>query len=191
MIIPKVNVPEGKIGDWWIEKHVVREGDLIKQLGSFFNTGRIVPPGEYTRLVCGKTVVMSDTPDEMRDHYEVVYKAIGNVLIAGLGLGVVANAILIKSDVDMVTVIEKNKEVIDLVGPHYKSIYGDRINIIHADIFKWHPERGAYYDVAWYDVWNTVCGDNYEEMKFLHRRFAKKTGWQGSWLKDVCRILSK
>jgi spermidine synthase len=183
----KVDVPEGEKGDWRITKYTVGEKDRIHQLSSMFNSGRYVPDGTYTRLIRNNKCIMSDTPDEVRDHHEIIHYAKGNVLIVGLGLGMVLNAIAKREDVTHVTIIEKSQDVIDLVSDHYLKKYLNKITIINADIFDWIPNKDCYYDFAWYDIWDDLCTDNLEEMKKIHRKLAKKTGWQGSWGREFLK----
>ncbi len=95
----KVNLPEGTSGDWKIEHF-----EVDKKAASFGTiraiaggTGRSVPEGRYTGLYRGQSLIMSDTPDEIRDHMIVVHEARrrgGHVLINGLGLGMVTAAVL-------------------------------------------------------------------------------------------------
>jgi hypothetical protein len=186
----KVDVPEGKSGDWSISKFTVsaedeKWGRLRAAISS--SRGRFVPAGTYTGLYHKNSVVMSDTPDEIRDHWEPIHYSSGNVLIAGLGLGVVLQAILNKPTVENVTVIEKSADVIKLVGRHYSERFGGRVKIINDDILTWKPERGTHYKVAWFDIWNDLCTDNLPQMKLLHRKFARKSDWKGSWGREWLR----
>ena len=176
----KVNLPEGNCGIWKVEKFSVEENDLSQSL-SMMKTSRYVPGGNYTKLTRNGFTIMSDTPDEIRDHMHIIKEARGNVLIAGLGLGVVLSGIARKDEVDSITVIEKFEDVINLVADHYIKKYPNKIKIICCDIFDWKPEKDVYYDFAWYDIWDNLCIDNLEDMKKLHRKFGRKTGWQGSW----------
>jgi len=57
----------------------------------------------------------------------------------------------------------------------------DRLEIIHADLFEWRPPKGQRYGMAWFDVWPTICQDNWDEMKLLQRRYGSKADWKGSW----------
>lgn len=138
-----------------------------------------IPEGEYTSLTCkGRGIVMSDTPDEMRDHYHAFWKAKGHVLINGLGLGMVLGAILRKPEVEHVTVIEIDPDVIDLVGPHYAC---GRLTIINVDAFEYVPPKGARFGAAWHDIWDDYCADNLPEMTRLKRRYGRRADWQGCW----------
>lgn len=183
----QVNLPEGQIGKWKVEKFTVTpEDEELERMRAFSNGGRFVRAGTYTQLMRGETLVMSDTPDEIRDHREPIYKAVGHCLVNGLGLGVVVNAMLKRQQVEHVTVIEIAPEVIQLVGQHYLAIYGDRLQIICSDALTWTPPKGTRYNVVWHDIWDTICADNLPEMHKLHRRYGRYADWQGSWCRWRC-----
>lgn len=184
--IPNVSVPEGASGSWRVERFTVsEEAAKMEAIRAIFTPGgRGVPAGDYTRLMRGGTVVMSDTPNEKRDHAWFVYQAKGRVLINGLGLGMVLGAILLKEAVTHVTVVEASEDVIQLVAPSYAD---PRVNIIHADAMKWKPPAGERYDTVWHDIWDDICADNLPEMATLHRRYGRRAAWQGSWARDLCK----
>lgn len=143
----------------------------------------------FAQLYVGGTMWMSDTADERRDHWQIVREAKGDVLIGGLGLGVVALACALKDEVDTVTVIEINADVAELVRPHLEAVT-DKINIIVADIFEWKLPKGAMWDAIWFDVWADICTDNLPEITKLNRKFArrrKKDGWRGAWVEGQLR----
>ena len=186
-------IPEGVVGDWAVERFTVTkeqaEMDRLRSMFAYGSRGRCVPEGTYTRLRRGGAVWMSDTPDEIADHYEPIRRAKGEVLIHGLGLGVVANACLMKPEVDRVTVVELAAEVIELVGPWLQAqatAHGTPLCIVHDDALTWTPTRGARWDMVWHDIWPTICYDHLEDMKRLHRRFGRRASWQGSWARDLC-----
>ena len=116
----------------------------------------------------------------------MVARAEGDVLIAGLGLGMVLTGILDKSEVNTVTVIEKSRDVIDLVEPHIEHI---KLNIICADIFDWVPPKGHKWDVIYFDIWQNASIDLEQSTK-LKRKFARrKQGikWMKSWNEEATR----
>ena len=188
----QVDVPEGQIGDWWIEKHTVtKEEAALGAMRAAFGSGRCVPEGTYTGLkrkggFGGSTLVMSDSPDEIRDHWEPIHKATGHCLVNGLGLGVVLNAMLMKDEVEHVTVIELSTDVIQLVEPHWREKWGDRFTVINADAFEHKPPKGERYNVVWHDIWDTICADNLPDMHKLHRKYGRRADWQGSWCRCLC-----
>lgn len=183
----KVDVPEGQVGNWKVERFEVSEKDAaFEQIRAVMHGGRGVPAGHYTRLKRGGALVMSDTPDEIRDHLCAIGRAKGNVLINGLGLGVVVQAMLNKPEVEHLTVIEISPEVCQLVGEHYQARFNGKLNIIEADAFDWQPPKGERYNVVWHDVWDHICSDNLPEMHRLHRKYGRRCDWQGSWCRDLC-----
>ncbi len=180
----KVNISEGQIGKYKIEKFTTDRIDFHSLLH-----GRKVPLGQqFTSLTKDGSVIMSDTPAECNDHSYFIHKAKGNILIAGLGIGYVLQEIAKKDSVTHITVVEISSEVIQLVWSCYKDKFGDKIDIVNEDIFEWKPPKGIKYDCAWYDIWDNICSDNYDDMKKLHRKFAKKvTIYQGSWSKEYLK----
>lgn len=181
------NIPEGKAGNWRIETFIVPKNSIQNLYLVFHPGGRTVKPGKYKRLVYNNRTIMSNTPAEIRDFSYFVYKARGNVLINGLGMGCCLSKILEKDDVVSVTVIEISQDVIDLVAPFFKA--ESRVNIIHANAFGWQPPKRVRYNAVWHDIWDAICTDNLAEMTMLHRKYGKRTDWQGSWARRLCKAM--
>jgi hypothetical protein len=186
-VIPAVTVPVGERGDFVIKKIVVdSEGkDRWQYIKSMIGHGRGVPSGEYTALYRKGKIVMSDTPDEKRDHLRFVQISHGHVLIAGLGIGMVLQAVLLREEVDFVTVVELEADVIEMVQPHYEKMFPGKFEVIHQSIFDFSPPKGIRYGAAWYDIWDEMSTDNRPEMIALSRKFGRRTEWQGSWGRDL------
>lgn len=185
----KVSLPHRSSGAWRVEGFSVsaEEAKFERMRAMIGGGGRGVPEGEYTALYHGRVLVMSDTPDEIRDHMWAIAEARrrgGHVLVNGLGLGMVAAAMLSFENVERVTVIEQSLDVIALVAPTLIERFGERIDVIQADAFEWRPPKGQRYSVVWHDVWNDLCADNLPEMTKLHRRYGRRCDWQGSWGKE-------
>ena len=195
----KVDVPEGESGNWQVARFEVTKKDAeLHNLRESFRNGRFISPGTYTRLTRNGYLVMSDTPAELRDHSKVVrvtrqsYRSESHsVLINGLGLGVVLQAILDDPSIEYLTVIEKSTDVIKLVAPHWEARYGDRLAVIHADAFKWQPPKWERYCVVWHDIWDNITSDNLPEMHRLHRKYGRRCDWQGSWCRRECEQADK
>jgi spermidine synthase len=124
---------------------------------------------------------MSDTQDEINDLFDIFAHATGHVLVNGLGLGVVVEGLCRLPHVTHITIIENSKDVLTLVADHYRGKFGDRITIIHADALTWKPPRGTRYGAVWHDIWPSICSDHLPEMCKLHRKYGRRTEWQGSW----------
>lgn len=187
MEITQINVPDGERGPWKVSTFKITEEQAkLDQLRSAMHGNRRgVYPGTYKQLTRHGQVIMSNTHAECRDHKYFVHMAKGIVLINGLGLGVVLTEILAKEDVTEVTVVEKDADVISLVGP---SFGGDpRVTIINEDCFTFRPPKGRVYDAVWHDIWDYICADNLTEMAKLHRKYGRRSRWQGSWCKAECQ----
>jgi len=182
-------VPMGESGAWTVRKFMVTKTDAVMTSIRLMQHGRgYVPEGAYTGLYRGNTVVMSDTPDEIRDHQEPIWKAKrlgGDILINGLGLGVVLAGILQGEKVESVTVIEKSPDVITLVAPTFAD--DPRVTIIESDAYLYKPPKGQLYTVVWHDIWDDICSDNLPLMTKLHRKYGRRADWQGSWGKERAR----
>jgi hypothetical protein len=184
-------IPEGEIGE-----AKVMHFEIEEEKAKFFNLqmlfngsgSRRVDPGRYAKLFVGNKLMMSDTRAEQQDHLDIVREAQGDVLIAGLGLGLVTDAILRKSEVESVTVIELSADVIALVGPHLED---SRLTIVEADIFTWKPEKGRKFDAIWFDIWPDLCTDYLPEIGRLHQRAKywkrSRDSFMNSWGRDFLR----
>lgn len=195
----KVDIPEGVSGPWAVQKfEATREGVGLFNL-RLIRDGeghRIVPPGRYTRLVYRHDpknkhkddVVMSDTPAEAHEHLKAYLMAKGNMLVNGLGLGFFLKAILAKNDpikhtwaVKSVTVVEKSRDVIKLVGPSFKN--DPRVKIVRADAFKYEPvpPKGGKFDYVWHDIWTNASSEQADEHATLRRKYGRICKAQGCW----------
>lgn len=95
--------------------------------------------------------VMVDTSTELKTHLNFILKAKGRVIVSGLGLGCVVRGLLTKSNIESITVIERDKHVIDMVLPHMPQ--DSRLKIINDCAIKY-SEYGEHYDYGWHDIWS-------------------------------------
>lgn len=190
-------LPEGRSGEFAVERFTVskKEAALANMRAAFAFGGRSISPGTYTRLVQGETVWMSDTPAEVRDHIYAIKAAHDYVLVTGLGLGMVAAAMLAQTKVRQVTVVEQQREVIELVEPHLLRRFGpNRVRVVHADAYVWTPEPGAKFDYAWHDVWPEISSDNLPEFARMRRHYQRRMTTkdsQGCWCEAMCRHFAR
>ncbi len=192
--IPEL-VPEGQQGI-----ATVRHFEVDAQMSMFTSIRAIqhgldahVRAGQYAQLLVGRTLMMSDTSMEKRTNTAFTYRAHGQVLVAGLGLGLILFAIADKPSVEHITVIEKYQDVVDIVGPAVKAKLGDKVTNICADIFDWRPAKGAKFNTIYFDIWPNICTDNLKDITKLHRAFARKLDrsdpgcWMDSWQRDALK----
>ncbi len=144
-------------------------------------------PGTYIQLVdLHGAILMSDTEMERRTNRAFLMHAHGDILTAGLGLGMILLAAQEKPEVKSITAVELYQEVIDLVAPQLP--LNGKTTIICGDIFEWLPEaKEARFDTIYFDIWEAFSADNYEDMKKLNRRFGRRLNrnnpncWMSSW----------
>ena len=114
---------------------------------------------------------MTITPNEIKTMKEPVDGAVGHVLTFGLGLGYYAYMVSEKDNVESVTVVEINEDVIHLftkyVLPQFQN--AGKIKIIKADAFEYakkHMTPGKH-DFVFTDLWHDVSDgiDMYVKMK--------------------------
>lgn len=120
------------------------------------------------------------TPNEIETMERPINEATGNVLTYGLGLGYYAYMVSMKEDVKTVTIIEKDKEIIELFNkyilPQFK--YKDKIKIINMDAFEYFI-KDIYYDFVFVDIWHDPSDgiDLYLKFKSLEKKNIKYSYW--------------
>ena len=154
---------DGKAGDFELTHFEIGKNDLYAILHG-------IPCGKFIKLTHRGEVVMSDTAMEKRTNRDFVVKAHGNVLIGGLGIGLILLAIQDKEDIEQITVVEKNKEVIELVGNQLP--LNSKVNIVNDDVFEYKPL--FKYNTIYMDIWNYINENIYnDQMKPLISRYRR------------------
>ena len=104
-----LNLKEGQKGDWKLSQFTVTETEAaMHRVRCIIDNypERTITAGKYWKLTKSGYLYMTNTPAEIRDHIQFINKASGNVLIAGLGLGMVVQALLDKGTCEHITVVE-------------------------------------------------------------------------------------
>jgi hypothetical protein len=181
----KVNVPDGVSGDWTVERFTVPDEPTIAGLRAALD-GHGVPPGDYTRLIRGgifPETIMSDTPWEIRTNAPILrameHPECRAVLLMGLGIGMVLQHAIKQPHLTQIDVIEQSPDVIKLVGPTYT--HDARVSILEADALEFRPDRYAFYDAIWIDIFDGICADNLPQIKKLKARWRKNCVWCAAW----------
>ena len=139
-----------------------------------------IKDGTYKRLYFDGKLLMSNTQMEINSHLEAFCRATGTVLIAGLGLGMYLYIIKDLKDVKRIIVVEKEKDIIDLIGKYF---IDDKIEIINADIFEY--ETDEHFDFIWIDIWDSININNIKEMELLKKKFSKNSDSILCWSEDM------
>lgn len=115
--------------------------------------------------------VMSNTPMEEHTNSDFIYRAFGDILIGGLGIGMIILPLQDKEDVKSITIIEKSKDIVDMISNQLS--FNDKVTIINDDIFTYKP-KNVKYDCIYIDIWNYVNSDVYnDEMKPLKNKYRR------------------
>lgn len=197
-------IPVKKSGKFGIEhKKITKEDVKSAELRSIFSQS-FYPPKVGTATILYKKsdrsyrnhdVIMSDTEYEKITNNYVMRISGGNVLIAGLGIGMILLPMLKKSSVKKIIVVEREKDIINLVYKHIKKFDTEnKLELIHDDINNVEFKKGTKFDVIYFDIWNNVCGDNYSEMKNLRKKFRKyraKDSVVDSWEEEKTKDLDR
>ena len=132
---------------------------------------------DYIRLIKkkdGSGIMMSDTPMERNTNEEFLMKANGDVVIFGLGLGLILFPLLEDENIKSITIVELYQDLIDIVSPIIKNKdKHNKVNIIQGDCFNYQFPKNKKFDTIYFDIWINICTDNYEEQKKLIRKYSK------------------
>ena len=116
---------ERELNGWRLQKFEIKNDNIRAMFDG-------ITPGKYIRLLHNGECVMSNTDMERMTNLDFCVNACGDIIIGGLGIGMIIMAIQDKPEVKSITVIEKNKEVIDIVATQLE--LNDKVNIVCADV---------------------------------------------------------
>ncbi|MCK9544357.1 MAG: hypothetical protein M0R03_20245 [Novosphingobium sp.] len=180
---------ENSVGDWSIIYREATEHDCILEkerikLNFNFRDYLELRPNKYTYL-CNKDIyMMSDTNTEIFSNLEFLWKAKGDILIGGLGLGIMPLILSKMEGVKSVTIIEKEQDVIDLV---WKQLRCSRhIDLVRGDVFTYDTDRK--FDVVYMDIWADLNQDTDSEAIVLeekYKNYLSQNGFILSWEQKI------
>ena len=145
-----VNIPTGTSGNWEVANYTNTTTDKQWQI---YLQMKGKSDSSYKVLLKNNCPmpVMQDSHGEYREHQWLWDNATGDVLIGGLGLGMVNSALMANPNVTSVTIVENSQDVIDLVWDDCAK--DNTFTLVTADIETWTPPSGTTYDVGWFDTW--------------------------------------
>lgn len=191
-------IPHGEYGKARIDSKILSQAEmeasnLVGRLNGSLWHRYMEEPRHITRLLVGGNVMMTDADFERRTNAEVLRRAHGDVLIAGLGIGFVLLPMLEKPEVGRISVVELDVDVMRLVldplRRHLTEEQNSRLDIFHQDIFEF--ETDEKYDIIYFDIWPSVDPGNLSQIATLKERFASNLregprSWIGAWVEDEC-----
>jgi len=191
-----VQIPEVKFGNWELkyEKYRPYEAFVYKDLIVESDFKEFPCIGFFDEEFRFPTVMenahewMSIKPSELETTQPAIDVIEGKVITFGLGLGYFAYMASLKERVQSVTVIERDKEVIQLferyILPQFQ--YKDKVEIISVDAFEYAEKQmpKKNFDYAFVDLWHDVSDglDLYLKMKKMEQ-FSSQTKFL-YWIED-------
>jgi len=175
----------GQVGKFAIEKTIITKGTVVD--GYDRRRGKIDQVSynfDYpvVKLTENGNTWMTDTPFEVESSMGAVESARGDVLIGGLGLGLLPT--LIKDKVSSIDIVELSQDVIDLV---FHQIATEKMRIIKDDICHYFVSTERQYDLICVDIWQDTFLPvwDIDGVKKLAQRCLKPGGTIWCWLQEL------
>lgn len=210
-------IPEGKSGNVdIIHFHITPQRASIEAIKAACNNRPFtaMAPGDYVRMVVGGEVMMSDATMEVVTNGDILLEARGDVLIGGLGIGMVVVPLLKNPEVTSVTILERNPHVRLLVEPHLRKYlhkkkllktgialgesFDHKLDIYTGDVFK--PREtfkddptvvgGNTFDCIYMDIWPSINGDDYpahQKLRQIWKPYVRDGGWFKCWVETIVK----
>lgn len=152
----------------------------VKNLKETPNFGYFKKDTQFPVIYQDNMPWMSIVPSEINTMQKDIEEMSGNILILGCGLGYIAYMLSLKENVDKITIVEKNYNIIKIfktyILPQFKN--KEKINIILDDATYFLSTNKNNYDYIYSDIWyNGIDGLNWYlkikpfEKKFKNTRF--------------------
>lgn len=175
----EVNIPSGTTGDHTIA-HYTEE--TTERNWHIYRSMKNEPYDNHTVLIkdACPMPIMQDSQAEYNEHQWLWDNATGDVLIGGLGIGMVNQALIDNPDVTSVTIVELEQDVADLVWAHCAK--DDTFTLVMADFETWAPPAGSSFDTVWGDTWildNPITLQQYRTLITNH--YSQYTNNIGFW----------
>lgn len=154
---PATQYPLKKVGRAKITRITYKKGCYFRMEGvrgyQYFET---TEPIAITALRIGRETVMVDDPLHWIGMQEIAKHCKGNVITAGLGLGLIVHALANNPAVKSITAVEREADVIELVKPlvlnaiKKENSQTPEIRVIKGDIFE---NITPEYNTIILDIW--------------------------------------
>ncbi len=180
-----IKFPNIACGRWQFKTHSYAPYEMFVRDDFEFSGGRVLPQLGYFDMEFIYPAVyqdgvlwMSVTPNEINTMAQPISKAHGNVLTFGLGLGYIAYMCLQKKEVGHVTIVERDKDVIELFKRHILPQFARKqdVTIVESDAYDYLSSMNdGEFDYAFVDIYHDA-GDGrevYLEFKKYQSRFLR------------------
>ena len=177
----EVNIPEGISGNYLV-RHYTKETE--SRDWKIYLDMKNEPYDNHTVLIkdsC-RMPIMQDSQAEYNEHQWLWDNATGDVLVGGLGLGMIHQALIDNPNVKSVTIIESEQDVVDLVWEHCAK--DDSFTLVVADFETWNPPEDSSFDTVWADTWlvdNPITMKAYRDLVInKYSQFTNNIGFWGA-----------
>lgn len=151
--------------------------------------GQRPPPGIYTELRIDGETWMSDMPNEVHEQMaflDALNRAPrdSNILICGLGLGVILHGALLMLHRGPIDIVEYNPDVLAVVQPAYEEaarIADVEVRFHLASAYTWKMPPDARWHIGWIDIHRDLTEANLSDLDRLEARYGPRCLWLGSW----------
>jgi len=142
--------------------------DSYTETDNFYVLKKDNQVGLFTKELNNQLIMTNGTYEKIWN-YDFVKKAKGDVLIGGLGIGLIVLAIQDKPEVTSITIVEKFQDIKDFISS--KLPFNNKVNIIVSDFFDYKVPEGIKYDTMFIDLYGDVVSqrtwflENYSQYK--------------------------
>ena len=181
-----ISIPEASNGKWTLKNQEYKPYELFVCQDLEIDGYKELPQLGYFREGFSFPTVfengiewMAIKPNEIETMKEPIDKARGSVLVLGLGLGYYTYMISEKENVDSITVVERDKSVIELfenhILPQFKN--KNKITLVNMDAFDYIERNGKNkeFDFQFADLWHDISDGTELYLKLRKKELSSKT----------------
>lgn len=133
-----------------------------------------------------KKTMMSNHEFEMLTNQKFLDNAKGDVLVFGLGIGLIIFPLLKDTEIKSITIVETDSGLIDEVFPIIIQNDTDaKVSVYMEDAFKFETDK--MFDTIYFDIWSVIDQSAFSEMRLFSEKFKnnlKPNGWMDSWCSE-------
>lgn len=188
-----IKIPEAKSGKWALKNQEYKPYELFVCADLEIDGYREMPQLGYFRESFSFPTVfengiewMAIKPNEIETMKGPIREAHGNVLVLGLGLGYYTYMISEKENVDSITVVERDKSVIELfenqILPQFKNKH--KITVVCMDAFDYmeNNAREKKFDFQFADLWHDISDGTELYLKLRKKEFLSPRTEYSYWI---------
>lgn len=174
-------------GDFALRHKIIQKGARLKTydpIVGMIYTDTFDDDFPIVTLEQGGLVWMPDTPFEQEGVKPAIPLARGDVLISGLGIGLLPMLIRNKPEVKSIDIVEVNGDVIKMI---YDQIWHHKMNMIQGDLWKYLKTTEKRYDFIHIDIWGNIIAPIIEIDKAVEMAtpLLKEEGDIRCWLQEL------